>query len=51
MKEIKVAIRELALHDLHFWTLTSGLNSASVHVRAASTSPRGEVLPQRRSAE
>jgi cobalt-zinc-cadmium efflux system protein len=33
-----------ALHDLHFWTLTSGLHSASVHVRAASDSERGEVL-------
>ena len=33
-----------ALHDLHFWTLTSGLHSASVHVRADVESPRGEVL-------
>jgi cobalt-zinc-cadmium efflux system protein len=33
-----------ALHDLHCWTLTSGLHSASVHVRAGSESPRGEVL-------
>ncbi len=32
------------LHDLHFWTLTSGLHSASVHIRAASESSRGEVL-------
>lgn len=32
------------LHDLHFWTLTSGLHSASVHIRAGSESPRGEVL-------
>ncbi|HEY7113873.1 MAG TPA: cation diffusion facilitator family transporter [Thermoanaerobaculia bacterium] len=33
-----------AIHDLHFWTLTSGLHSASVHIRAASESRRGEVL-------
>lgn len=33
-----------ALHDLHFWTLTSGLHSASVHIRAAAASGRGEVL-------
>jgi cobalt-zinc-cadmium efflux system protein len=32
------------LHDLHFWTLTSGLHSATVHIRAADESPRGEVL-------
>jgi cobalt-zinc-cadmium efflux system protein len=32
------------LHDLHFWTLTSGYHSASVHVRAARESPRGQVL-------
>jgi cobalt-zinc-cadmium efflux system protein len=32
------------LHDLHFWTLTSGLHSATVHIRAAQESPRGEVL-------
>jgi len=32
------------LHDLHFWTLTSGVHSASVHIRAAHESPRGEVL-------
>lgn len=32
------------LHDLHFWTLTSGLHSASVHIRAASESPRGQLL-------
>jgi cobalt-zinc-cadmium efflux system protein len=31
------------LHDLHFWTLTSGLHSASVHIRADEES-RGEVL-------
>jgi cobalt-zinc-cadmium efflux system protein len=33
-----------ALHDLHFWTLTSGLHSASVHVRAGVDCSRGEVL-------
>jgi cobalt-zinc-cadmium efflux system protein len=32
------------LHDLHFWTLTSGIHSASVHIRAAQESPRGEVM-------
>ena len=32
------------IHDLHFWTLTSGIHSASVHVRAAADSPRGQVL-------
>ena len=32
------------LHDLHIWTLTSGVNSASVHVRADPRSPRGDVL-------
>jgi cobalt-zinc-cadmium efflux system protein len=32
------------IHDLHVWTLTSGLHSASVHIRAALESPRGEVL-------
>jgi cobalt-zinc-cadmium efflux system protein len=32
------------LHDLHFWTLTSGVHSATVHIRAAEESPRGEVL-------
>jgi cobalt-zinc-cadmium efflux system protein len=32
------------IHDLHFWTLTSGLHSASVHIRAASESPRAELL-------
>ena len=33
-----------ALHDLHFWTLTSGLHSASVHIRAAEERPLEEVL-------
>lgn len=33
-----------ALHDLHVWTLTSGVYSASVHVRADSTTRRDEVL-------
>lgn len=32
------------LHDLHFWTLTSGLHSASVHIRAAQERPLDEVL-------
>ncbi|MGH7856363.1 MAG: cation diffusion facilitator family transporter, partial [Candidatus Binatia bacterium] len=29
---------------LHVWTLTSGVHSASVHIRAADDSPRGEIL-------
>jgi cobalt-zinc-cadmium efflux system protein len=33
-----------AIHDLHFWTLTSGLHSASLHIRAAVSNPRSEVL-------
>jgi cobalt-zinc-cadmium efflux system protein len=33
-----------AVHDLHFWTLTSGQHSASVHIRAAATVDRGDVL-------
>lgn len=31
-------------HDFHFWTLTSGSHSASVHIRARPESPRGQVL-------
>ncbi|HMA17139.1 MAG TPA: cation diffusion facilitator family transporter [Thermoanaerobaculia bacterium] len=31
-------------HDFHFWTLTSGSHSASVHIRVTSESPRGQVL-------
>ncbi|HEU5249459.1 MAG TPA: cation diffusion facilitator family transporter [Thermoanaerobaculia bacterium] len=31
-------------HDLHFWTLSSGLHSASLHICAAAESPRGQVL-------
>lgn len=34
----------IELHDLHVWTLTSGVHSASVHIRASEESPRGEVL-------
>lgn len=33
-----------ALHDLHFWTLTSGVNSASVHIRASADTARADVL-------
>ena len=33
-----------AVHDLHFWTLTSGQHSASVHIRAAASYGRGDVL-------
>ena len=32
------------IHDLHCWTLTSGLHAASVHIRASRDSPRGQVL-------
>jgi cobalt-zinc-cadmium efflux system protein len=31
-------------HDLHLWTLSSGLHSASLHICAAAESPRGQVL-------
>ena len=33
-------------HDLHFWTLSSGSHSASVHIRAASEGESGHVLEQ-----
>ncbi|MEP6471876.1 MAG: cation diffusion facilitator family transporter [Acidobacteriota bacterium] len=33
-------------HDLHFWTLSSGSHSASVHIRAASESESGQVLEE-----
>ena len=33
-----------AIHDVHFWTLTSGLHSASVHIRAVPGSARDELL-------
>jgi cobalt-zinc-cadmium efflux system protein len=33
-----------AVHDLHFWTLTSGLHSATVHVRASTETAREDVL-------
>ena len=33
-----------AVHDLHFWTLTSGQHSASVHIRAAEATARDDVL-------
>ena len=32
------------VHDLHCWTLTSGVHSASVHIRASTESPREVVL-------
>jgi hypothetical protein len=35
-----------AIHDLHCWTLTSGLHSASVHIRAAAGATRSEVLAE-----
>jgi cobalt-zinc-cadmium efflux system protein len=31
-------------HDFHFWTLTSGSHSASVHIRASAEAERGRVL-------
>ena len=33
-----------AVHDLHFWTLTSGQHSASVHILAEAAADRGDVL-------
>jgi len=33
-----------AIHDLHFWTLSSGLHSASLHIRAAGGSARDGIL-------
>jgi len=33
-----------AIHDVHVWTLTSGLHSASVHIRALPGCPRDAVL-------
>jgi len=35
-----------AVHDLHFWTLTSGLHSASVHILASPGASRDELLPR-----
>jgi cobalt-zinc-cadmium efflux system protein len=32
------------VHDLHFWTLTSGIHSATVHIRAASEAERAKLL-------
>ena len=32
------------MHDVHFWTLTSGVHSASLHIRAAGDSARLQVL-------
>lgn len=32
------------IHDLHCWTLTSGLHSASVHIRASAAAPKSHVL-------
>lgn len=31
-------------HDLHFWTLSSGSHSASVHIRTSVENSRGQVL-------
>lgn len=35
-----------AVHDLHFWTLTSGQHSASVHILALAGASRDELLPR-----
>ncbi len=32
------------VHDLHVWSLTSGVNAMSVHVVASDTVPYAEVL-------
>lgn len=32
------------LHDVHFWTLTSGVHSASLHIRASGDRSRLQVL-------
>ena len=32
------------VHDLHFWTLTSGLHSASVHVRKDPSIPSSQLI-------
>jgi cobalt-zinc-cadmium efflux system protein len=34
------------IHDLHFWTLTSGIHSGSLHIRAAADAARADVLAQ-----
>jgi cobalt-zinc-cadmium efflux system protein len=39
-----------AIHDLHFWTLSSGKHSASLHIRAAGGSARDEILAAVQSA-
>jgi cobalt-zinc-cadmium efflux system protein len=33
-----------AVHDLHFWTLSSGSHSASLHIRAAGGAGREGIL-------
>jgi cobalt-zinc-cadmium efflux system protein len=47
---IRLSLCELpgvaAIHDLHFWTLTSGQHSASVHILAAPGASRDELLPR-----
>lgn len=37
------------LHDVHFWTLTSGIHAASMHVTAVDERTSGEVLRAVRS--
>lgn len=32
------------VHDLHLWTLTSGMSSASLHIRTATDRPHDEII-------
>jgi len=54
--DVGVAERELAalpgvadVHDLHIWTLTSGMNMASGHLTVATAADVGPVLQQARA--
>jgi cobalt-zinc-cadmium efflux system protein len=40
----------LAVHDLHVWTITSGLDCLSAHVVAAEGEPYGALLKRMRDA-
>jgi cobalt-zinc-cadmium efflux system protein len=45
LRDAILAVRGVeAVHDLHFWTLTSGQHSASVHILASASIDRGEIL-------
>lgn len=48
LTEVRQALMRLPgiveLHDLHFWTLTSGIHSATVHVRAVDERASADVL-------